>query len=360
MQRTTNGLWITLLLSLMACAGPEEGGKQDATLVEAVRPEGQAVPLVVPQFQLKEKPDVDSKTLAVLQSGDSLYLSGEVSNHRSRLSIGGEDYERAWLFARTKQGAAGWVHGAAVAGHLPLALQLQSYFEPSTAQACQQYIDAFQSAGQVNEVLATLRQAHQLEAILSRQPGLQTSLPQWLSKALPGLQATWLEDVQRYQWYVDYGAYLEAALASAGQEDEQLLELYYLAYPLDSMGYRYPGWMLEAAPGKAYSLLGRGKYLAFLQAVRERPSLQSVASPALDQLRALLLNDIRQPDVAFWEKRERVLQELRQIAEHPALDSLSRRELGFRLQAWAADSLSGAVTFNHRAGVHTIEPQHAN
>lgn len=357
MQRTTNGLWIMLLLSLMACAGPEERGQQDVRQGEAVRPDGQAVPLAVPQFQLKEKPDVDSKTLAVLQSGDSLYLSGEVSNHRSRLSIGGEGYERAWLFARTKQGEAGWVHGAAVAGHLPLALQLQSYFEPATAQACHQYISAFQSAGQV---LGTLRQAHQLQATLSQQPGLQTSLPQWLNKALPGLQATWLEDVQRYQWYVDYGAFLAPALASAGKEDEQLLELYYLAYPLDSIGYRYPDWMLETAPGKAYSLLGRGKYLDFLQAVRERPSLQSAASPELDELRELLLNDIRQPNVAFWEKRERVLQELRQIASHPALDSLSRRELGFRLQAWSADSLPGAVTFNHRAGVHTTAQQQAN
>lgn len=357
MQRTTNGLWILLLLSLMACSGPEERGEQDIRQAEAARPDGQAVPLEVPQFQLKEKPDADSKTLAVLHSGDSLYLSGEVSSHRSRLSIGGEDYERAWLFARTEQGVAGWVHGAAVAGHLPLALQLQSYFEPSTAQACQQYISAFQSAGQV---LGTLRQAHQLQATLSQQPSLQSSLPQWLGKALPGLQATWLEEAQRYQWYVDYGAFLAPALASAGQEDEQLLELYYLAYPLDSMGYRYPGWMLEAAPGKAYSLLGRGKYLNFLQAVQDRPSLQSAASPALDELQELLLNDIRQPNVAFWEKRERVLQELRQIAEHPVLDSLSRRELNVRLQAWSADSLPGNVTFNHRAGVHNTAQQQAN
>jgi len=355
-RRTTTSLWTMLLLSLLACTEPGAAGQQAAT----VRPDGQAVPVVVPQFQLKEKPDVDSKTLAVLQSGDSLYLSGEVSKHRSRLSIGGEDYKRAWLFARTKQGEAGWVHGAAVAEHLPLALQLKSYFEPATARACQQYISAFQSAGEGASVLATLQQAHQLQATLSKEPGLQTSLPQWLMEALPGLQATWLEEVQRYQWYVDYGAFLASALASTGREDEQLLELYYLAYPLDSIGYRYPDWMLETAPGKAYSLLGRGKYWDFLQAVRERPSLQSAASPALGQLQELLLNDIRQPNVAFWEKRERVLQELQQIAEHPVLDSLSRRELNVRLQAWSADSLSGTVTFNHRAGVHTMAQQQAN
>lgn len=360
MQQKTNGPWVLIILCLFSCAEPENSGQQAPAGGRQARPSGQAVPVMAARSPLKEKPDVESATLAVLQAGDSLYLSGEVSSHRSRLSIGGQAYERAWLFARTAEGEAGWVHGAAVAEKLPLAMRLRSYFEPGTAQACRQYTRAFQSAERGKGVLPALRQAHQLQARLSQHPGLQVSVPQWLRSALPALQTTWLEDKQRFQWYVDYGAFLPPALASATEADEQLLELYYLAFPLDSIGYRYPDWVLEAAPGKAYSLLGRGKHLAFLQALQEKRSLQETAPAALSQLRQLLLNDIQQSSVAFWEKREKVLQELEQIASHPALDSLSRRELAFRLRAWSADSLPGTVTFNYRAGVHTNEQQRTN
>lgn len=354
------GLAAVLFLGFFSCAEPEGNVQQASNAVEPERPSGMAVSIVLPRVQLKEKPEADSNTRSVLQAGDSIYLSGEASRHRSQLTIKGRTYERAWLFGQTADGTAGWIHGAAVAEGLPRALQLRAFFEPATATACLKYIDAYQVARRGEAVLPALRQAQQLQVILSQYPDLQASVPEWLNTMLPGLQATWLEDKQRFDWYVDYGAFLGPAQASPAEEDERLLELYYLVYPLDSIGYRYPGWMLETAPGKAYSLLGRGKHLAFIEALSERRGLGEEIQQEISQLQQLLLNDIQQQGVAFWEKRERVLQELRQLAAHPGLDAGSRKDLELRLQAWAADSLPGQVIFNHRAGLDIDKQPHEN
>jgi hypothetical protein len=340
------------LLFFYSCSASEPPEQQETNVVEpVVRPTGQGVAVILPRFELKERPEVGSKTLQVLERGDSLYLQGQVSNNRNQLSIGGKSYDRSWLLCQTAKGLEGWVHGAAVEEGLPLRLQLQAHLEGGLAEAAWAYVQSFAKMSSAESVVQVLRQAHQLGGNLSQYPGLEAEA-QDLNALLPGLQTTWLEERQRYAWYVDYRAFLPAALASAAPADEELLELYYLAYPLDSIAYRYPAWMIETAPGEAYSLLGRGDYLLFLEALEQRQAYASLIQPELQQLRQLLLNDIRTAGVSFWEKRERVLAELRQLAQAEALDASLRNELTQRLKLWTADSLNQDLSFNHRAGLH--------
>jgi len=342
-----------MLLLLLACADrPADQPPAREEKKVAAEQEGERVAVAMPFFQLRKSPAPESPVIQPLRKGDRLALAGAVSENKSRLTIRGKTYHQAWLLVRTEGGKEGWVHAAAFADGLPPAMKLQAVLGPDLAAAGQAYQERFKEAAAAAELVSALRLAHQLCSQLEL-AGSATGegAAELAAGLLPGLQPTWLPGENHARWYVDYRVFGAKAAATQGRADDELVELYYLAFPVDSIGYRYPGWMLEAEAGRAFSLLGQGVHTRLLRALDERLPFGGQIRPELEAMKQQLINDICGPGVLYWERRDSAAAEIsRLIADPPAcLEQAEVEELERRHQQLLADSTASA-TFNHRSG----------
>lgn len=346
-----------LAVLMLACGGEAEAEATESSFptTDTVSFTGPLAALALPFFELRERPEADSRALGQLRRGDELQLLGPVSERATRLRVQGEEQVQPWLLVRDASGREGWVHAAAFGDELPETLRLRLLLGEDLAGACADYAAAFGEMDSQASVLKVLRQAHHLAAALSlaaeQQPQQQWA---WLQALLPALQQAWLEDEGRHRFFVDYRAFGPAAAKTGDRADDALLALYYATYPLDSIGYRFPAWALEAEAGKAYSLLGRGLHHQLLGRLDEALVYQDAIRPEIDQLKAWIINDMVGTGVLYWEHKDKAAEEVRRI--QTAGFSLLSPEEAARLERraqWMADSLpENDQRFNHRAGVH--------
>lgn len=274
------------------------------------------VELSVPLFQIREAPNVESKGLVNLHKGDPLELLGPVSEHTTRLTMGRQTFYQPWLLVRTADGAEGWVHAAVIEGDIPDELRLKALIGKELAQEAILYCQAFNEMKAAASVVNTISRAHQLCEQLTLALQLQPSeVASEVAQLLPALTISWVPFVRSWQFYVDYKAFGNAAKRTDGSADDVLLDLYYAAYPVDSIGYLYPGWKLEVDEEAVFSLLGKGVHISYLGQLDQSYVHRDVAGPAIDRLKALIINDMTKPTVLYWESKEKVQAELKSILD---------------------------------------------
>lgn len=350
--------WIMLgvLIALSGCSTEPAQEREAPAAQPSAAAQDTAAPQVrlqMPYFQLRERPHEDSKSLAVLEKGAPLYLLGQISERSTRLELQGTVYFQPWVLVRTQDGAEGWVHAAALGSTLPDRVRLKALLGEALAKSCQAYRKQYSAQHPPDDCTDWLREAQQLADGLTLafqvQPPAQAN---WVASLLPGLTPFWQESDRSVHFFVDYTDFEEAVRQSASRADDALLELYYQAYPVDSVGYWYPGWMLEVETGRAFSLLGKGACRAYLQSLDEALVYEDVIGPEIDRLRGRLINDITDPAVLFWEPASRAKAELRQILDQGF--EVLRPEDTLRLhqlyRQWQDTSAQTLHRFDHRSG----------
>jgi hypothetical protein len=347
-----------LILSCGEAAVPDAGAgmeeKPNSEDSGKTSPAYPAVELGVPLFQIREAPDVESLGLGNLQKGDLLELLGPVSAHTTRLTIGEKTFYQPWLLVRTKAGTEGWVHAAVIAGEIPEGLRLKALIGKELAQEAERYDQAFHEMEEAASVVQTIRQAHQLCEQLTLVMQLQPpDMASEVARLLPALSVSWVASAGSWHFYVDYKAFSMAARRSESSADEALLELFYAAYPVDSIGYLYPAWKLEVDNRSVFSLLGKGVHTSFLNRLDQTKHHRDIAGPEIEQLKALLINDMTEPTVLYWEAREKVLQELESILDNTftVLTTSDTLALHQRLMGLRDTAITDERRFNFRAGL---------
>lgn len=345
-----------LILSCGEAAVPEASEEEESPAVKDSVESGPTYPVVelgVPLFQIREAPNVGSRGLSNLQKGDPLELLGPVSEQTTRLTIGEKTYYQPWLLVRTEDGAEGWVHAAVVTGDIPEGLRLKALLGKELAREAERYAQSFNEMEGAASVVQTVRQAHQLCEQLTLVMQLQP--PEMASEVaglLPALSVSWVASAGSRQFYVDYKAFGMAARRSGRSADDALLELYFAAYPVDSIGYLYPAWKLEVDSRSVFSLLGKGVHTSFLRQLDQTNQHRDIAGPEIDQLKALIINDMTGPAVLYWEAREKVQQELESILDttFTMLTPVDTLALHQRLMGLRDSAILKERRFNFRAG----------
>ena len=297
----------------------EASEEENTPAVKGSRKSGSAYPIVelgVPLFQIREAPDVRSRGLSNLEKGAPLELLGPVSEQVTRLTIGEKTFYQPWLLVRTETGIEGWVHAAVVTGEVPEGLRLKALIGKMLAREAERYDQAFYAMEGAASIVQTIRQAHQLCEQLTIVMQLQPpEMASEVASLLPALTVSWVESANSWQFYVDYKAFEAAVHRSGSAVDDGLLELYYAAYPVDSIGYLYPAWKLEVDNRSVFSLLGKGIHTSFLGQLDQMNPYRDIAGPEIDQLKARLINDMTKPTVLYWEAKGKVQQELESILD---------------------------------------------
>lgn len=360
MKRSLSLLSAICSLLILGCgeAAVSEAPEEEKNIaVESARkssPQYPVVELSVPLFQIREAPDVESRGLSNLQKGAPLELLGPVSEQTTRLSIGDKTYYQPWLLVRTEEGAEGWVHAAVVTGDVPEGLRLKALIGKTLAREAERYEQAFQEMEGAASVVQTLRQAHQLCEQLTLVMQLQPpGMASEVARLLPALSVSWVASAGSWQFYVDYKAFGPAARRSGSSADDALLGLYYAAYPVDSIGYLYPAWKLEVDNKSVFSLLGKGVHTSFLSRLDQTQQHRDIAGPEIDQLKALIINDMTGAAVLYWEAKEKVQQELESILDSTftVLTPADTLALHQRLMGLRDSAITEERRFNFRAGL---------
>lgn len=344
-----------LALSCSESSVEDAGSKilnQDTALTK--EPAYPVVMLRVPFFQVREAPDVGSRSLTNLNKGERLKLLGPVSEHTTQLTLEEQTFTRPWLLVRTEKGVEGWVHAAVLSGEMPEALRLKALLSKDLAESALAYDQSYRKMNQASSVIQTLRQAHQLCGGLTL--ALQFQPPEVAPEVaglLPALTVTWVATERRWQFFVDYKAFFDAAANTADQADEALLQLYFKTYPVDSIGYLYPSWKLEVSETEVYSLLGKGLHIDFLMRLDQVSRYQDRVGQEIDELKALIINDMTDAGVLYWQDRRKAIAEIEAVLDTTFIvltpsDTLALHQ---SLQALRDTSVSAERRFNFRAGL---------
>jgi len=351
---------LCLLLLAISCKEekPQQAGKENEN-APRVWNDSNAVIIRHAQLPLKAAPEADAKNLSVLKEGTPVMLTGTASMHKTTLTLGGTTYNEPWLLVQTKEGQEGWIHGLVLhQENIPLETALSRLLPPGLKDSVQSYQQYFQAATSAVDIAQLIQNAWMLRDTLvmvlkeeNTMAELASSL-EVLDDALPGFRPHYLEDQQEFYLFMDFKSLEQKVRASEGDCDDRLIRLYYKMYPIDSIEYHYPAWQLEARPGIAFSLLGKGIHKAFLEDLDEMADCEDVTGPLLDRLRGAIVNDITQPGVLYWNKRAEGIQELTEISESglKGWSDKMRQSVTRRLDTLQQDSLMAKQIFNFRSG----------
>ena len=349
-------------LFLFSCK-PASPSEVNASATIESEQDSQAIIIRHPHTLLKKSPEVDAENIMILPEGSSIYPTGIISEHSTRLIINGIPYKEPWLLVQTADQQEGWVHGAVLkleqeTNDLSLkkkiferlgeeGIALIEHYQQTYAQAT----DAL-SVAQLPGVARKLKTS--LLAIINddKLTGQAQQVLPLLEGQLPGMQAILLQDSPGLYLFLDYKELADKASKTYGQCDDQLFELYYHVYPIDSIEYFYPAWQLEGRPGKGFSVLGSSIHQSLLGELDKLLICEDILQQEIDYIRGLIFNDLLGPDVLYWNSRDLAIAELQQIKDGKlkCIKQEAKQQLENRILQFTTDSTNTGALFNYRSG----------
>lgn len=351
---------LIICLLLLACTaeqaqeplveGPGKASKTaDSSLYISTDGQGASLSLSSREGELKAAPDWGAKSLRSYHKGSSFRYLGRMSKAESLIRLEGVDHREPWLEVEAADGYKGWLFGGCLSfDSLPsedlqrlwLDRRLYFFFGDELAAEVKQYqreaaeirsLPAFRMMYKKGENLEMALEERVNEALaLSSADSLANFF--WLQHVLPGYLVYLPAPKIEYQLYRDYRYWGKLAGQTADSLDDQLVELFYAAYPLDSLGYSVGSWSIALLEeNREYSLLGRGQHLALFERLDALYQSDLNLEEALDPFKQKLLDDIFLTE-HYWLSREEVLAELRAIlaADFSCLQKSEKVELSAR------------------------------
>jgi len=286
----------------------------------------------IDDLRLRDAAGPDAEIVATLDKGTRLYDLGEVSDFTTAVSLRGIRFNEPWIKVETESGQQGWVYGGALnfelnedhaAAALLMQKRLTTLFGLQMRDSLMAYnasytrIKSQEGFERVYEQGIKLRDRlnRDLEQRVDFSGGAQVPDLFWLEEAFPGFEAQLVAEGTAYQLFANYKDWGMRALLTPGDKDDAFVEIKYLAYPEDSIGYYFPAWTIQTWDYGGHSLLGRGTHHTIMERMEQLWAPTGLFSDALIRTKNELVADITGSTGQYWEKAEQVRSELRRIIE---------------------------------------------
>ncbi len=279
-------------------------------------------------LRLREGPN--EKVIAALPKNTIVKYKGETSMFRTRVKMRGMELNAPWLFVKTEDGQQGWIYGGGIkpktsdetrATKIIDDIHLNSVFENYVVQKIEDYSkqwDAIQTSSDfaktylfgekvqedINEVLG--------ERVAINDPSNLMDMG-WLERSMIGYQNSLAAEATQFYLFQNYKLMHQKAVQSEGTEDDDFIELQFKVCAFDSIEHFYKSWFFQTWDYGGHSLLGQGKHLEILSEMNTILSRSKLFEKPILELKNELIKDIIDEHITYWEPKDKILDELRNI-----------------------------------------------
>ncbi|MEM6967109.1 MAG: hypothetical protein AAF573_20265, partial [Bacteroidota bacterium] len=295
--------------------------------------------------------------------------AGEMSEQSVAIGIRGLKMNAPWLKVKTYENVAGWVYSV---GLYPKDtdtdskwirdvddIRTKSFFGENIYEMAKNYQRQWQAA-QTSQDLSVLFSAAEkiqeaMNNVLSDKLEVEDpmTLPDmtWIERSVPGLHTSLVAEGTQFHLFKNYKKMHTKAKTTEGKEDDNFFELQFAVNEVDSIEHFYKSWFLQTWDYGGSSLLGQGKHLAILNRINEQLSASKIFAPYIMAIKSELLKDISEEYVTYWESKEKILDELRNILQKDFvfLTKADRVMLKTRMKMFE-NPIANKIEVNQRGG----------
>jgi hypothetical protein len=373
-----NKLLCFSLLLVMACSGNQTTASNDeseSSSTEATSKPNEPTnkePLVfttnIDNLRLRDQPGTEGKELVRLSLGTTIFDTGEISEFTTPMKLRGIAFDEPWLKVTTEQGVSGWIYGGALNYALNpnnpeaealLQKRLTGFFGQDIAGAFQKYRQNYNNTNTAAQFASVYEEGLALrERLVDRlEEKIEVNYEQlpdlfWLKEAMPGYVPQLVAEGTMYHMFNDYKQFQQKAKHTNGSEDDEMAQLFFLVYQLDSVEHFFPAWFMQTWDYGGNSLLGKGIHTKVLDKMDNLIKQNSPFDKTITDLKNELLLDITNPEASgFWENQEAVTRELKSIIKKNYF--VFTKEDNVALEArlkMIINAKANKIEFNARAG----------
>lgn len=317
---------------------------------------------------LREASSEDAKVVRQLPKGTILYDLGEVSDFTTRVQLRGIQFDEPWLRVRTEDGASGWIYGGALnftrsdssqLAKIWIEKRLRSLFGQTLANRIRGYRHQFQSMKSAGDFANVYRSGTALRdtMVYLMQDRIVVSDPNdlpdlfWLEQAMPGFVSQLVAEGTAYYLFWDYKRLASKVKVSSNTADDDFVKLAMAIFPEDSVEFFYPVWFLQTWDDGGSSLLGRGFHQETLRKLEATLQKSGFFAPEIMHWKSLLVNDITDSNVTYWETKEKITAELDNIIhqDYAVLTNTDKIALQTRRKQFE-NIVANKIQLNQQAG----------
>lgn len=271
------------------------------------------------------------KELARLPLGTPLYYLNEISDFTTAMTLNNIAFNDPWLKVRLKDtpNTVGWVYAGAVkfdtkgkGVKLSLALinkRLANFFGASAGRKIEAYQKLYGNAETAEEFAKMFQVGKDLRDSLNLNlnqidisADFQVPDLFWVDEPLPALQPTHVDSSSVFHLFFNFKELAEKARQTIGEQDDEFVELYLMAYSVDSIEYFYPSWFLKTGEMSGSSLFGEGKHLKMLAQIDKILAHSDFFHLLVQDLKIAIVSDIIANNY-YWQPKAQLLKETKEI-----------------------------------------------
>lgn len=359
-----------IILSFFACQNDAPGTEKG----RQAKPDNETQLIVnIENLRLRDQAGEKGSVLERLAKGAVLSYLNELSNFTTEIKLGGIQFNEPWLKVETAGGRRGWVYGGGLhfemedssqLAQLLMGIRLQTLFGQFIAGRIETYRRGFHNIQTQDDFAATYKAGLSLRDTLVQllQFRIETGAPSeqpelfWLQQAIPAFIPQLVAEGTAYYLFIDYRSFLEKAILTAANDDDDFMQLCLSSFPEDSIEYFFPAWTIQTWDYGGHSLLGRGIHKNILDQIDKIGKNSDLFVKEINSIKSDLLNDISLPDVTYWETKDKIKEELDAIIaeNYSALTALEKIEIQTRRQHFNDPEAYG-IQVNHRSGIYDSE-----
>ena len=283
-------------------------------------------------LRVRRQPDLKAEEIGHLRLGETVPLTGEITQFTSSVRLRGLAYQDPWVGVSLPDGKRGWVYGGglsfrgmeqSVLAETLIQKRLGYFLNPSLAEEMQAYASSFRWSACDSTAFAERQQKalvlqKQIEKALNRHfsAGASADLPDfyWLELNFPTFFVQYDRQSRRLRIFQDYKALAREAKRCPGTTDDALVAWYFSLYPQDSLEADFPVYLLDdREQNNRYNTLGDGKTLPVLKRMNELYTSSDLYDDLLLHWKDRWLNDLKNPNLPFWHAPEDVHSEINAI-----------------------------------------------
>jgi hypothetical protein len=365
------------LLCLFSCGGEASdsdsgnGTDQDTTsTLTIIKEQPLSFTVALDYLRLRDAPGEKGTEVGMLNEGDIVEETGEVSDFTTRIQLRGVWYDEPWVKVRTTDGKEGWVFAGGLTfdpnatnalSERLLELRLKSFFGPSLVKRIQNYRTGYNTA-QTSESFASLYREGELlrdtmASILEQKIDVSSmdyeKLPDlfWVEEGLPGYETALVAEGTIYYLFQDYKQLQKLSQRTSGKEDDDYISLMLQVHSVDSVEYFFPAWYLQTWDYGGHSLLGQGKHIQILKLADQNLKRSPMFLDETLRIKDQVIEDITRKNNTYWESKSKIMEELDaiQVADLSILTNEDKIALETRKKQFENPSANN-ITINQRTG----------
>lgn len=336
--------WIFFLIAVIgmpSCKPDQTNGSKDGNL----NPEAPKYVLAMDNLRLRNAPTQEGSILATLAKGSMVSDLGEVSKKLEVIQIDSLAYCEPWIKVKSADGKEGWIYAAGIDFSGAMDSLWDKRLTALVGRELRDAVVSFQKkittaqfdAGLEDLYLEGQSLRDKINLILEK-ASFDLSGPYglpdlfWLKEVIPGFVPQVVAEGTSYYLFTDYKQFLELSRQTPEKYDDEFMDICTHIYPVDSIEYFFPAWSIQTWDYGGNSLLGRDIHHDILGRLDHfRKSCDFFQQEVLG-FKQMILDDITNADVTYWESQENILKEINSILKenYPLLNDSDRIALKVR------------------------------